>query len=162
MSKSSPNLLSAAQMLAAMESGSLQPRDVARACLERVAERNAEIQAFTSFDAEQTLAAASALGAFDSSRPLFGLPFAVKDVIDTATLPTAYGSPIYAGHLPPLNASCVTLAQEHGGVLLGKVATCEFATQTPCDTRTPLDPRRTPGGSSSGSAAAVADYMAPF
>lgn len=162
MSETSPHLLSATQMLAAMESGTLQPREVAQACLERIAERNAEIQAFTSFNAEQTLAAASALGEFDSSRPLFGLPFAVKDVIDTADLPTAYGSPIYDGHLPPTNAACVTVSQEHGGVLLGKVATCEFATQTPCSTRNPLDPRRTPGGSSSGSAAAVADYMAPF
>lgn len=162
MSMSSPNLLSAAQMLAAMESGNLQPRDIAQACLQRITDRNAEIQAFTSVDAEQTLAAATALGGFDSSRPLYGLPFAVKDVIDTATLPTTYGSPIYAEHVPPLNASCVTLTQEHGGVLLGKVATCEFATQTPCETRNPLDTRRTPGGSSSGSAAAVADFMVPF
>ena len=162
MSESSPNQLGTIQLLAAFESGRLRPRDVVQACLERIFERNAEVNAFTSFDSRQALSAAEGLGTFDSHRPLYGLPFAVKDVIDTSTYPTSYGSPIYVGHMPHRDASCVALAREHGGVLLGKVATCEFATQTPSNTRNPLDTRRTPGGSSSGSAAAVADFMAPF
>lgn len=162
MKQSSPNLLSAKQVLGALESGELRPRDVAQACLERIMERNAEINAFTSFDSRRALAAAEGLGAYDASRVLYGLPFAVKDVIDTCDYPTSYGSSIYAGHFPHRNASCVALAQEQGGILLGKLATCEFATQTPSNTRNPLDTRRTPGGSSSGSAAAVADFMVPF
>lgn len=158
----SPNQLGAVQILAALENGALKPRDITQACLERIVERNAEVNAFTNFDPRRALHAADSLGAYSSHRPLYGLPFAVKDVIDTSAYPTSYGSPIYAGHQPHHDASCVALAQEHGGVLLGKVATCEFATQTPTNTRNPLDTRRTPGGSSSGSAAAVADFMAPF
>jgi len=162
MPESSPNRLSVVETLAALESGALRPRDVAQACLARIGERNAEVNAFTSIDSRRALAAAEALGPFDPRRPLYGVPFAVKDVIDTADYPTSYGSSIYTSHRPHHDASCVTLAQEHGGVLLGKVATCEFATQTPSNTRNPLDTRRTPGGSSSGSAAAVADFMVPF
>lgn len=162
MSKVSPNRLGIKQILGALESGDLRATDVTQACLDRIMARNAEVNAFVSFDVRQAMTAAAELGDFNVKRPLFGVPFAVKDVIDTKAYPTAYGSPIYAGHFPERDASCVTLAQEHGGVLLGKVATCEFATQTPSNTRNPLDTRRTPGGSSSGSAAAVSDYMAPF
>lgn len=162
MSEPTPNQLGAVQILAAMENGTLRPRDVVQACLDRITERNAEVNAFTSFDGRRALHDAEALGAFNPRRPLYGVPFAVKDVIDTADYPTCYGSSVYSGHRPQRDASCVTLAREHGGVLLGKAATCEFATQTPSNTRNPLDTRRTPGGSSSGSAAAVADFMVPF
>ena len=93
---------------------------------------------------------------------LRGIPVAVKDIIDTAGYHTVYGSPaLYAGHRPAADAGCVASAHEAGAVILGKVATSEFATQTPSATRNPLDLARTPGGSSSGSAAAVADFMVP-
>ena len=94
--------------------------------------------------------------------PLHGIPVGVKDVIDTADMPTAYGSPIYAGHRPERDADCVAWLREAGAVVLGKTVTTEFATYEPPPTVNPLDPARTPGGSSSGSAAAVAAGMVPL
>jgi amidase len=90
------------------------------------------------------------------------VPFAIKDIIDTCDMPTEYGSPIYAGHQPKHDAACVALGRRAGGLLMGKTVTTEFANQTPGKTRNPFDPARTPGGSSSGSAAAVADCMVPL
>jgi amidase len=92
---------------------------------------------------------------------LAGLPFGVKDIIDTHDMPTQFGSPIYAGHRPPGDAACVALAREAGAVMLGKTVTTEFALRHPGATANPHDCARTPGGSSSGSAAAVADLMVP-
>lgn len=96
------------------------------------------------------------------SSPLFGIPVGIKDVIDTADLATEYGSPIYAGHQPAADAACVARIREAGGVIVGKTATTEFATRQPCATRNPHNPDHTPGGSSSGSAAAVAAGMVPI
>src|SRR3546814_7643382 len=96
-----------------------------------------------------------------SGHVLRGIPFAVKDVIDTSDYPTQYGSPIYKGFQPTLDAACVAMAKSRSAVMLGKVATGEFATQTPSHARNPLRLSNTPGGSSSGSAAAVADFMVP-
>jgi Asp-tRNA(Asn)/Glu-tRNA(Gln) amidotransferase A subunit family amidase len=93
--------------------------------------------------------------------PLFGVPVGIKDIIDTADLPTSYGSPIYAGHRPTGDATCVTRLRSAGAVVLGKTVTTEFASSFPGPTRNPHDPARTPGGSSSGSAAAVASGMVP-
>jgi Asp-tRNA(Asn)/Glu-tRNA(Gln) amidotransferase A subunit family amidase len=93
---------------------------------------------------------------------LHGLPIGVKDLIATADMPTAYGSPIYAGHQPANDATCVALAREAGAVVLGKTVTTEFATFQPNQTRNPHNLAHTPGGSSSGSAAAVADGMVPL
>jgi amidase len=93
---------------------------------------------------------------------LQGVPVGVKDILDTFDLPTAYGSPIYAGHRPRADAAVVALARRAGGTILGKTATTEFATHVPAVTRNPHDTSRTPGGSSSGSAAAVADHMVPL
>ncbi len=93
--------------------------------------------------------------------PLLGLPFGVKDIIDTHDMPTRYGSPIYAHHRPPDDAACVALAREAGAVMLGKTVTTEFALRHPGPTTNPHNPAHTPGGSSSGSAAAVADLMVP-
>ena len=90
------------------------------------------------------------------------MPVAIKDVFDTAQLPTAYGSPIYAGFQPRSDAAVVTLLLAAGAVVVGKTKTSEFACMAPTDTRNPLDPQRTPGGSSSGSAAAVAARMVPL
>jgi Asp-tRNA(Asn)/Glu-tRNA(Gln) amidotransferase A subunit family amidase len=94
--------------------------------------------------------------------PLRGLPVVVKDVFDTHDLPTAYGSPIYDGHRPASDAAIVTMLRRQGAVVIGKAATCEFAYMNPTSTRNPADPTRTAGGSSSGSAAAVAAGMTPF
>src|ERR671939_484412 len=92
---------------------------------------------------------------------LHGVPVAIKDIIDTADLPTEYNSPIYRGHRPKADAACVTLLKRAGCVILGKTVTTEFANNHPAQTRNPHNPGHTPGGSSSGSAAAVADFMVP-
>ncbi len=94
--------------------------------------------------------------------PLLGVPIAVKDVFDTAGLPTEYGSSIYRGHRPRTDAALVGLLQAAGAVVVGKTKTSEFAFRHPSDTRNPLDRERSPGGSSSGSAAAVAARMVPL
>jgi Asp-tRNA(Asn)/Glu-tRNA(Gln) amidotransferase A subunit family amidase len=155
-----PRELSALEAAQAIQSGTLTSESVVRSCLERIEERNAQVQAFTAYDASAAIAAARAADLRGSGR-LSGIPFAVKDVIDTASLPTEYGSPIYRGYRPRTDAACVTIATEQGALLLGKVSTSEFATQTPGPARNPHDLDRTPGGSSSGSAAAVADFMVP-
>jgi Asp-tRNA(Asn)/Glu-tRNA(Gln) amidotransferase A subunit family amidase len=94
--------------------------------------------------------------------PLLGVPVGIKDVFDTADLPTEYGSPIYRGHRPRADAAMVALLRAAGALVAGKTKTSEFAWRHPSDTRNPLDPERTPGGSSSGSAAAVAAHIVPI
>src|SRR5262249_14217594 len=94
--------------------------------------------------------------------PLYGVPIGIKDIIDTAEMPTEYGSSIYAGHRPASDAACVAALRRSGAVILGKTVTTEFAYFTPGKTRNPNRPEHTPGGSSSGSAAAVADQMVPL
>jgi Asp-tRNA(Asn)/Glu-tRNA(Gln) amidotransferase A subunit family amidase len=93
---------------------------------------------------------------------LAGAPVAIKDIIDTADLPTEHGSPIYRGNRPLADAACVALTRAAGGVVLGKTVTTEFANRHPGPTANPHNPARTPGGSSSGSAAAVADFQVPI
>lgn len=153
--------LTAVAAAQAIETGAVSCEALARACLDRIAERNSEIQAFTQVDPERTISAARRADQSVDAGRLRGIPFAVKDLIDTADYETSFGSPIYAGHQPRADASCVALARERGAVLMGKVVTTEFATQTPSVTRNPLSRLHTPGGSSSGSAAAVADCMVP-
>ena len=137
-----------------------------RDCLERIAEREPAVQAFAHLDADQALAQARALDAGPLRGLLHGLPLGVKDLIDTADLPTAYGSAVYAGHRPAADAAAVALAREAGAVVAGKTVTTEFAYFHPGTTRNPhalaRTPMHTPGGSSSGSAAAVADHMLPL
>ena len=133
-----------------------------QACLARIAEREPQVRAFAHLDAEGALAAARALDAGPIRGPLHGLPLGMKDVFDTADMPTAYGSPIHAGHRPACDAAIVALCREAGAVLVGKTVTTEFATYHPGPTSHPQAPDRTPGGSSSGSAAAVADGMLPL
>lgn len=154
------NEYTALEAARAIEDASLTSEALVRACFERIDARNAEVLAFTAVDKALALAHARAADAQPAGL-LRGIPFAVKDVIDTADYVTAYGSPIYAGHRPRADAACVALARERGAVVLGKVATSEFATQTPSTARNPLNPLHTPGGSSSGSAVAVADCMVP-
>jgi amidase len=113
-------------------------------------------------DPDQVIAQARALDRSGRSGPLIGVPFGVKDIIDTCDMPTGYGSPIYAGHRPARDAACVAIGRKAGGVVMGKTVTTEFAVNFPGKTRNPYDATRTPGGSSSGSAAAVADRMVPL
>jgi Asp-tRNA(Asn)/Glu-tRNA(Gln) amidotransferase A subunit family amidase len=93
---------------------------------------------------------------------LHGLPIAVKDLVDTFDMPTSYGSPIYSNHRPAADAACVALGASGRAIVVGKTVTTEFATFHPGPTRNPHNLQHTPGGSSSGSAAAVADWMVPL
>jgi len=138
---------------------------VARAFVERVQALEPGILAWQHFDAVQVIAQAQALDRSGALGALAGAPIAVKDLIDTADMPTTYGSPIYAGHRPAVDAAVVASVREAGGVVMGKTVTTEFATFKPGVTRNPRatpDAPRTPGGSSSGSAAAVAAGMVPL
>jgi len=138
---------------------------VARALVERIEALEPGILAWQHFDAAQVLAQAQAVDRAGAQGALAGVPIAVKDLIDTADMPTTYGSPIYAGHRPALDAAVVASLREAGGVVMGKTVTTEFATFKPGVTRNPRaasDAPRTPGGSSSGSAAAVAAGMVPL
>ncbi len=159
-----PNELTAIEALSAMAAGRLSAEELTRACLERIAARDDALHAFAYLDPERALSEARAR---DRARKegvagrLDGLPFGVKDIIDTHDMPTQYGSPIHADHRPSADAACVALAREAGAVMLGKTVTTEFALRHPGPTTNPHDVARTPGGSSSGSAAAVADFMVP-
>ena len=142
--------------------GEASSEEVVRACLERIAERDATVRAWAHLDPEAALTQARAADASDRRSPLHGVPVGVKDIIDTRELPTEFGSPIHAGRRPAADAACVARLRDAGAVILGKTMTTEFAYFHPAETRNPLDPGRTPGGSSSGSAAAVADGMVPL
>jgi Asp-tRNA(Asn)/Glu-tRNA(Gln) amidotransferase A subunit family amidase len=133
-----------------------------QACLERIEAREPAVGAWTFLDRELALAQARALDAGSARGPLYGLAVGIKDIIATADMPTEYGSPIYAGHRPAWDAACVSAIREAGGIVLGKTVTTEFAASHPGRTRHPHNPAHTPGGSSSGSAAAVADAMVPL
>lgn len=149
----------ATEVRAKIANGETTARAVVEDCLDRIETREADVQAFAHVDADGARAAADAIDAGRRSGPLGGAPFAAKDIIDTHDMPTGYGSPIHTGARPPADASCVALARAAGAVLLGKTVTTEFANLTPGPTRNPCDLERTPGGSSSGSAAAVAAGM---
>ena len=149
----------AAALLARRE---LNAVDLVRACLDRIAERDAQIHAFIQLNAKAALDLARQLDGGAWRGPLHGLPFGVKDLLDTHDLPTGYGSPIYAGHQPPADAAAVALCREAGAILLGKTVTTELANLHAGATCNPHNFARTPGGSSSGSAAAVADCMLPL
>jgi amidase len=139
----------------------LTATDAVRACIDRVQARDADVRAWVHWDPEPALAEARARDAEPPRGPLHGVPIGVKDMIDTADRPTEYGSPIFAGHRPAADAACVAALRAAGAVVLGKTTTTELAAYEPAPTRNPHDPGRTPGGSSSGSAAAVADGMVP-
>jgi amidase len=156
------NDLTATEIAARLDAGSVTCEAVARACLDRIAEREPVVHAWAHLEPDRVIADARALDRGPRRGPLHGVPFGVKDIIDTADLPTEYGSPIHKGHRPARDAACVALSRKAGGLLLGKTVTTEFANVTPGPTRHPLDPARTPGGSSSGSGAAVADRMVPL
>src|SRR5918996_2429085 len=145
-----------------VERGELTAEALVSACLERIAERDGEVRAWAFVDPDHALAQARALDRGPRRGPLHGIPFGIKDVIDTAEAPTEYNSPIYRGHRPKADAACVMALKAAGAVILGKTVTTEFANNHPAETRNPHNLAHTPGGSSSGSAAAVADFMVPL
>ena len=162
------NELTASQARAALDQGRISAEDLLAACLARIAEREDSVGAWCHLADDLALAAAKSQdgrggnGGDLSGLPLAGLPVGVKDIIDTADMPTTYGSAAYAGHRPKSDAACVALVRAAGGIVLGKTVSTEFAYFQPGKTANPHNPAYTPGGSSSGSAAAVADCMVPF
>jgi amidase len=154
--------LTATEIVAAVQGGEITCESVAQACLDRVAERDPDVQAWEFVDPENVLRHARAIDKNSTKGVLAGVPFGVKDIIDSGDMPSQYGSQIYSGYQPRADAACIALARKADAVLLGKTVTTEFANYQPARTRHPLDLSRTPGGSSSGSAAAVADDMVPL
>ncbi len=151
-----PADLTATQARHAMASGSLTAAALLEACLARLDAREPVVRAMAFMDRAAVRALRPAEG------PLHGIPLGVKDVLDTADMPTGYNSPIWAGHRPRADAAPVAWARAAGAVVLGKTVTTEFATRMPGPTTNPHDPRRTPGGSSSGSAAGVGAGFFPL
>ena len=150
---------SAARKLAARE---ITAEALLADCIERIAEREPDVGAWTFLDTDAAMQRARALDRQGASGLLHGLPIAVKDLFDTVDMPSCYGSPIYRGHRPAWDAACVALARAAGAIVVGKTVTTEFATFHPGPTGNPHNLKHTPGGSSSGSAAAIADWMVPL
>ena len=155
--------LTAGEASARMSAGTLSSEAYIRACLARIAERDPTVQAWAHLDPDGALTQARACDQVPRRSPLHGIPVGFKDVIRTKDLPTTFNSPIYAGHQAHEDAHSVAVLRALGAVVLGKTQTLEFACggQFP-PTRNPWDLSRTPGGSSSGSGAAVADGMVPL
>jgi len=160
------NMLDAVEVRDRLDQGAITAEALVASCLARIEEREDEVGAWAHLDPGHALAQARRLdqtrAAGRDTGPLHGLPVAVKDIVDTADLPTENGTPIMAGRQPKADAAIVAQLRQAGAVVLGKTVTTEFAMYAPGKTRNPHDPARTPGGSSSGSAAAVADFMAPL
>lgn len=155
------NQLSLLDMSQAVHNGRLRPSQIVEACIERIAQREPQVQAWESLDTAAALEQARHLDTLPPKGLLHGLPIGVKDTIDTVDFPTGRGSPIYSGHRTSWDASSVALLKRAGGLILGKTVTTEFAYFRPGKTANPHNLAHTPGGSSSGSAAAVADFMVP-
>lgn len=153
--------LSACAAVERIASGRLTATSLVEALLARIAGREPTVRAWAHLDPDLALAEARARDAERPIGPLHGLPIGVKDVMDTEDQPTQCNSVIYAGHRPTTDAACIARLRRAGAIILGKTVTTEFAFVSPGPTRNPHDPTRTPGGSSSGSAAAVADRMVP-
>jgi Asp-tRNA(Asn)/Glu-tRNA(Gln) amidotransferase A subunit family amidase len=153
--------LGAREMLAGLARRRFTAAALAESCLDAIAARDAAIRAFVRLD-PAARAAARASDARRTRRPLEGLPVGIKDLIDTAGLGTEYGARVFAGHVPAHDAHAVRRLREAGAIVIGKCATTEFANMHPAATRNPHGLRHTPGGSSSGSAAAVAAGFVPL
>ena len=154
--------LSAFDAAARIAKGELSSFDLVQACLDRIAERDPQVGAWEHIASREALQQARAADCPSARGCLHGVPVAIKDIIDTVDMPTRYGSPIYAKHQPGSDAACVALLRAAGAIVLGKTVTTEFAYFEPGRTRNPHNLDCTPGGSSMGSAAAVADGMAPI
>ncbi len=157
--------LSATKAAHAIREGAISSAELVAACLDRIAERDPEIGAWAHLDPDLARAAAreadAALARGDDVGPLHGVPVGIKDIFDTSDLPTENGSPVFAGRRPERDAACVASLRNAGAIIIGKTVTTELALLTPARTRNPRNLGHTPGGSSAGSAAAVADHMVP-
>ena len=158
--------LSAAEGAALIRKGLLTSQELVEGCLARVREVEPAVQAWTYLDPDHALTQARAADELKASGApigaLHGVPVGLKDIIDTADMPTENGSVLHSGRTPARDASVVARLRGAGAVVMGKTVTTEFATRTPGKTRNPHNPAHTPGGSSSGSAAAVAASMVPL
>ena len=158
-----PAMLSASEALSRMRSGMLSSEALVRACLDRAEIREPQVRAWCHIDPERVMAEARARDQAKAKPVLNGVPIAFKDMILTQDMPTQYNSPIYRGFSPGIDAACVMTLRAAGAVVFGKNDTVEFgAIGRRALTRNPHDLARTPGGSSSGSAAAVADFHVPI
>ncbi|WP_018390828.1 amidase [Ancylobacter sp. FA202] len=162
-----PCELSAVAAAAAIARGELTSVALVTSLLNRIAERREAVQAWVYLDPEKALAEARAADARTAdvlapSGPLHGVPVGLKDIINVAGMPTRFNSPIYPDYIPFANSACAAMIRKAGGFILGKTVTTEFANRHPGPTMNPHDPARTPGGSSQGSAAAVADRQVPL
>jgi Asp-tRNA(Asn)/Glu-tRNA(Gln) amidotransferase A subunit family amidase len=155
--------LSASQASALIRSGKITVEDLVRSCLERIAVRDPSVRAWSFIDPHAALEQARELDKWPEKGPLHGIPVGVKDIFDTKDMPTQHNSPAYVGHRPALDAACLMTLRAAGALILGKTETVEFAAagRQPV-TRNPHNLNHTPGGSSSGSAACVADFQVPL
>ena len=156
------NLLSASEAAAKIAGGEITSEALVTDCLARIEARDPEVHAWAFLDRELALTQARARDGEAPRGPLHGIPVGVKDILDTADMPTEYGSSLYRGNQPTTDCGTVAALRRAGAVILGKMVTTEFACPFPAHTLNPHDPVRTPGVSSSGSAASVADFMVPL
>ena len=156
------NLLSATQAAEKIAAGEATSLALVEECLARIAAREPDIRAWAFIDPEMVRRQARARDRESRRSAFHGVPIGIKDIFDTFDMPTAYGSPIYKGFRPAIDTAIVGLLRRAGLVILGKCATTEFASPVPIGVKNPRDFGRSPGVSSSGSAAAVADYMVPL
>lgn len=160
------NQLSATAAAEAIREGSITAGQLVQSCLDRISEFEPDIGAWAHLDAGLALEQARQADQLHShgrpTGPLHGVPVGIKDIIDTASLPTEYGTALCTGRTPSTDASLIGTLREAGAIILGKTVTTELAVYAPGKTRNPHNPAHTPGGSSSGSAAAVAAYMTPL
>jgi Asp-tRNA(Asn)/Glu-tRNA(Gln) amidotransferase A subunit family amidase len=134
--------LSASEALTLMREGNLTSEALVRSCLERIESREDQVKAWVYLDRDHALEQARKCDRAANRGPIHGIPFAAKDIMDTADMPTEYGSPIYRGNRPMSDASCVALSRAAGGVLLGKTVTTEFASRIPLGkTTNPHNPK---------------------
>ncbi|MEX2220971.1 MAG: amidase [Candidatus Rokuibacteriota bacterium] len=158
--------LSAVEAAGRIRAGQLRSVELVEACLGRIKDIEGQVGAWIFLDPEYAVIQANASDEWRlSGRPiggLHGVPVGLKDIIDTADMPTENGSVLHAGRTPSRDAAVVERLRAAGAVIMGKTVTTEFATRTPGKTRNPHNPAHTPGGSSSGSAAAVAAGMVPL
>ena len=157
--------LGLAEAAAGIRSRRISSEALTRACLDRIAAREPEVAAWAWLDPEAAMtrarAADAAMAAGRAVGPLHGIPLGIKDIMHTRGIPTEMGSAAFAGFVPDASAAVVERIEAAGAFVLGKTVTAELAYFTPGKTRNPWNPAHTPGGSSSGSAAAVAAGMAP-
>lgn len=157
------NRLTASDAARMIAEGAITCEALIHDCLAQIEKRDPAVHAWAYLDSDKKLREARELDRMRTRvGPLHGIPVGVKDVIDTADMPTEYNSPIFRDHRPKQDADCVSLLRAAGAIILGKNVTTPFATTVPAHTRNPHDLDHTPGGSSSGPAAAVADFMVPL